>query len=78
VVLVALAPFVRIATPFTSDEGAYGLQVRALETGSWAYEYKAARYDPQGRYFPVIHATRSDRGWFPYVRHPLYPATLWL
>lgn len=67
----------RLGTPFTSDEGAYGLQVRALEAGSWAYRYPAERYDPDGRYFPIVNSAHSEKGWFPYVRHPVYPVVLW-
>jgi hypothetical protein len=77
-ILVALVPFARLDAPFISDEGAYGLQVRSLEAGSWEYPYPGEAYDPEGRYFPITHSTRSDRGWFTYIRHPLYPVLLWV
>ena len=74
--LLALLPLMSPAGSFSSDEGAYALQVEALEDGSWAYDYKASPYDPEGRYFPVYLSTRSASGWYPYVKHPAYPLLL--
>ena len=76
VLLVLLFPLMRPASSFTSDEGAYALQVKALEHGSWAYDYRAAPLDPQGRAFPVILSDGGPSGYYPYVRHPAYPLLL--
>lgn len=76
VVLVALFPLMHPDSAFTSDEGAYALQTKALEEGSWAYEYKAASLDPDGRAFPVILSERGPSGYYPYVKHPAYPLLL--
>jgi len=75
-VLVALVPTLHPRSTFTADEGAYALQVRALEHGSWEYRYKAAPNDPEGKYFPVILSTRNGIHWYTYVQHPAYPLLL--
>lgn len=75
-VLVALA-FVadRPFTAYTTDEGAYALQARALQTsGTWTHVDPAAPLDPAG-----VARTRGDQG--PngqafYTVHPLYPLLL--
>lgn len=75
-VLVALA-FVadRPFTAYTTDEGAYALQARALQTsGKWTHVDPAAPLDPRG-----IARTRGESG--PngqafYTVHPLYPLLL--
>ena len=61
---------------FTSDEGAYAVQVRALDKGSWAYEYKAAPFDPAGDSFPIILSDKGPGGYYPYIKHPGYPLLL--
>jgi hypothetical protein len=76
VLLVALLPLMRMGSAFTSDEGAYALQVEALAQGSWAYEYRAAPLDPEGRAFPVILSDRGPGGFYPYVKHPAVPLLL--
>jgi hypothetical protein len=76
VLVVALLPLMTPSGSFTSDEGAYALQERALARGDWAYEYPAADLDPEGRYFPVNLADEGDGGFFPYVKHPAYPLLL--
>ncbi len=77
VLLLALLPLMSPTSSFTSDEGAYAVQVRALDKGSWAYEYKAAPFDPEGESFPII---LSDEGpgdrYYPYIKHPGYPLLL--
>lgn len=75
-VLLALLPLMSPDSSFSSDEGAYALQVEALEHGSWAYDYEAGPHDPEGRHFPVYLSTRSESGFFPYVKHPTYPLLL--
>ena len=76
VLLLVLLPLARPGTVFTPDEGSYGLQVRDLEGGEWAHDYRAAGADPRGLWFPVGNATRSEEGWFVYVQHPAYPLLL--
>ena len=71
--LLALLPLMSPHGSFSSDEGAYALQVEALENGAWEYDYKAAPYDPEGRYFPVYLSTRSGSDFYTYVKHPAYP-----
>ncbi len=61
---------------FTSDEGAYALQADALGHGTWAYDYKAAPVDPEGRYFPLVLSSRSGDDFYAYIQHPAYPALL--
>lgn len=73
VVLVALFPLMSPNSAFTSDEGAYALQVKALEQGSWDYQYRAESLDPDGRYFPIILGDRGPSGFHPYAKHPAYP-----
>lgn len=74
--LLALYPLMSPSSSFTSDEGAYALQVRALDEGSWAYPYKAGRFDTDGDWFPIVLSERGGAGFYPYVKHPAYPLTL--
>lgn len=75
-VLAALTPFMTLAGSFTSDEGAYALQVEALRDGGWEYEYPAAEYDPEGRHFPLVLTDTDDGRYYPYAKHPAYPLLL--
>jgi len=76
VLLAALLPLMSPQSSFTSDEGAYALQVAALEDGSWAYRYQAERFDPDGAAFPIINSERGESGFHPYVKHPAWPLML--
>jgi hypothetical protein len=76
VVLAALLPIMSPRSSFTSDEGAYALQVAALEKGSWAYDYQAERFDPEGDAFPIFNSDRGPAGFFTYVKHPAWPLLL--
>jgi hypothetical protein len=71
-ILAALLPLMSPSSSFTSDEGAYALQVRALERGSWAYEYRGAPLDPDGSSFPIVLSSRNGDTFYPYVKHPAY------
>ena len=75
--LVLLA-FTAVARPgvATIDEGAYGIQARQVADGSWAYTEGLARFDPDGRYFPITLSTEADGRWFAYVKHPAVPASM--
>lgn len=74
--LVAVAPFLHLGDVFTSDEGSYAIQVRALDRGSWEYDDRTAVHDPDGRWFPLRNAEREDGRWYAYVDHPAYPLAL--
>src|SRR5436190_7431200 len=70
--LVVAAPFLHIDQSFTTDEGAYALQVQALEHGSWARHSPVDAVDPTGRWFPIVNGAAGSHGRFPYVSHPAY------
>lgn len=74
--LVAAAPFLFLNATFTADEGAYALQVRALESDSWGYDYRAEDVDPTGEWLPLLNGTRGSEAWFAYVKHPAFPVAL--
>ena len=74
--LAVLFPLMHPTSAFTSDEGAYALQVKALDHGSWTYDYRAAPLDPGGAAFPVILSDSGPSGSYPYVKHPAYPLLL--
>ena len=76
VLVLALLPLMRPTSAFTSDEGAYALQVAALENGSWVYDYRAAPLDPEGRAFPIVLSDSGPEGSYTYVKHPAYPVLL--
>jgi hypothetical protein len=76
-ILVAAAPFVDWDVTFTPDEGLYGLQVDALQEGSWAWEYPAAETDPDGEWLPLVNIDEREGRYFPYLRHPTYVVMLW-
>jgi hypothetical protein len=75
-VLAVLYPLMSPAGAYTSDEGAYALQERSLERGSWTYDYRAGPLDPDGRAFPIILSDQGESGYLPYVKHPAYPLLL--
>lgn len=74
--LLVAAPFLFLDATFTADEGAYALQVRALESDSWAYDYRAEDIDPTGEWLPLLNGTRGSDAWYAYVKHPAFPAAL--
>lgn len=76
VALVALAPFMQLDSSFTSDEGAYAIQARAVAEGRWDYEHRLAEFDADGSRFPVVNSLRVGERWYPYVQHPLVPLLL--
>lgn len=76
VLLVALLPLMAPRSAMTSDEGAYALQVKALQAGSWKYDYRAAELDPDGEHAPVTNVHRSDDDFFSYIQHPAYARLL--
>ena len=74
--LIPVALFLRPGDTFTADEGAYAIQVRALEAGSWEYDDRTTLYDPEGRWFALRNAEREGDRHFAYVKHPAYPLSL--
>ncbi|MGH9283950.1 MAG: hypothetical protein ACRD0S_13565, partial [Acidimicrobiales bacterium] len=74
--LVAAAPFLGLGRSFTIDEGAYGIQARALDRGSWAYDYAGRDVDPEGEWVPLYHPTRAGGEWYPYVKQPAWPVAV--
>ena len=74
--VLVLFPLMRPTSSFTSDEGAYALQVATLENGAWEYDYRAAPLDPEGRAFPIILSDSGPDGYYTYVKHPAYPLLL--
>ena len=75
-VVVAVFPLMTPEGSFTSDEGAYALQVEALDEGGWAYDYRAAEHDPEGRFFPLVLTDELDGRHYLYAKHPVYPLML--
>jgi hypothetical protein len=72
-VLVALSAVGPVNGLFTSDEGAYLVQLELLDDGGWAFDYPLAEADPEGTWFPIINSDQGSGGErFPYVKHPLY------
>lgn len=61
---------------WTSDEGAYGWQVQALRAGDWAHHPPVAALGLGPDSWAMANGAVSDRGWFPYVKHPVYPLVL--
>jgi hypothetical protein len=75
--LISLAPFMRVNTAWTVDEGLYSYQVRALQQGDWKIDYWAAPIDPDGRWFPLKRHEKGRDSYFPYVKSPAYPLLMW-
>ena len=73
--LLLLLPLAR-PTVSTSDEGAYGIQAELVAEGRWDYPPPLARFDPDGRYFPISRSEMVEGRWYPYVKHPLVPAAM--
>ena len=61
----------------SADEGAVLSQVEILRSdGRWGMVNPAARIDPDGRWFGIDISTRSGDRYYPYVKHPAYPAAM--
>jgi hypothetical protein len=76
-ILIAIAPFMRLNAPWNVDEGLYVYQVRALQQGDWDLHYWAESIDPDGRWFPLRNHEVSGDSYFPYVKSPTYPMLMW-
>ncbi|MGN6693607.1 MAG: hypothetical protein ACTHN0_05470, partial [Aquihabitans sp.] len=78
VVLVAVLVGIVVATnqpdSFTTDEGTYELQLRALDQGSWSWTSGTESIDPDGTHYPIAYSAQTeDGGWVPMAKHPLWP-----
>lgn len=77
--LVAVLVGVAVATnqpdSFTTDEGSYEVQLRALDQGSWEWDAGTAHLDPDpdGSHYPIAYSSKVDDGWVPIAKHPLWP-----
>lgn len=76
VLVLIVFPLMRPTSSFTSDEGAYALQVATLDRGGWEYDYRAAALDPEGGSFPIVLSDSGPSGRYTYVKHPAYPLLL--
>ena len=76
ILILAVWPLLDLDGPFISDEGSYGVQVRALEAGSWDMGYAFSGADPEGAFVPFFAAEHRAGEVFPYVSHPAWPAAL--
>ena len=74
--LAAASPFLRLSDAFTIDEGAYGVQVRDLDRGSWEFSYLGERADPTGRWLPLYNPSRNGGRSYAYVKQPAYPVAV--
>lgn len=76
VLLVALWPLLDLDGVFTTDEGAYAVQARALEQGSWDVGYAFGAADPEHRFIPYQGVSGSEGQVYTYISHPLWPRLL--
>lgn len=56
----------------TSDDGAYAIEVMALEDGGWSVPHVLAEVDVEGVAYPYRNASVTDEGWFPGARHAVW------
>jgi hypothetical protein len=70
------APMLHLQTAWVGDEGAYAMQVRALQDGRWEYDYVGRDFDPKGSWFPLATGEgfnyRFGGRFYSYVKHPTY------
>ncbi|MEY2570816.1 MAG: hypothetical protein QOE63_1166, partial [Acidimicrobiaceae bacterium] len=60
-------------TSASSDEGAYLVQARALDRGSWVVVYPQAAADPEYAHYPFINADVRTVGGYLFPGRPVYP-----
>jgi hypothetical protein len=73
VVLVGVVAATDQPDSFTTDEGSYEIQLRALDQGSWVWDAGTADLDPDGTHYPVAYSTEVEDGFVPLAKHPLWP-----
>lgn len=72
VLLVAVAAFTDLWTPWTSDDGSYAVQTRLVrDEGTWHLPETPAWADPDAGP-PMINGTVTSEGVYPYVRQPAW------
>jgi len=77
VVLVGVVAATNQGDSFTTDEGSYEIQLRALDRGSWTWDAGTADLDPGGTHYPIAYSAEADGGWVPLLKHPLWPWAAW-
>lgn len=60
----------------TSDDGAYAVQVRALEQGDWSVPHRLAAVDELAAAYPYPNSSVTPDGWFPGARHAVWVRVL--
>ena len=76
VLVVATAPFLHLTGSYSSDEGAYAVQVHRLTAGHWDVQWSGSEVDPSQRWFPFENASQSGPRRFAYVQHPAWPLAM--
>jgi hypothetical protein len=81
--LVALLPLIGPFGSISVDEGAAAHQARILASGDgWSTAPPIASLPDGDLVFPIDNSERTDDGWAPFARHPLYAlaltAALWV
>ena len=77
-VLAGVAAMTSQPDSFTTDEGSYELQLRALDQGSWVWASGTEDLDPDQTHYPVAYAELGDDGWVPLAKHPAWPQAAFL
>lgn len=71
--LVIVAPAMHLGdSAWVDDEGAYALEVHALNDGDWAFPYPGVGFDSEGEWYPLIRSDHVDDRHYPYIKHPTY------
>lgn len=74
VLMAVIAPFMRLdGAAWVEEEGRLGLQVEALEEGSWDYPYSGEAFDPEHRWSPL---GAGSEGVEPASDQPAYASAL--
>jgi len=62
---------------FSSDDGAYGLEVQTLTAGDgWSVPHALVEVDGDGVTYPYVNSAVTDAGFFPGARHALWSGAL--
>ncbi|HJR24340.1 MAG TPA: hypothetical protein VJ804_02625, partial [Acidimicrobiales bacterium] len=75
-ILLAVAWWTGADGQVSVDEGVAVKQAEAVADGTWVLPHPLEVADPDGSAFPLRFATRTDDGYVPFAKHPLYPAVL--
>lgn len=55
---------------WVEEEGRLGLQVEAVQDGSWEYDYAGERFDPEHRWSPLPTVEAENDAAYPAPQHP--------